>query len=180
MLAYLATVLPRYCSPTARLLALQCALRANCHGEASLPHGLLRGVRLHRHTELWEELEYTGWLQRAVGCGPMQVRLFDPAVLTQSHRPQRARAAHWALHPLYRPAPRALPGAVQLAALTVAAHTRPDGTGTAEMDLLMYLCGLTSHQLDGLFDQLVASCVITSWRRAPQEAEIAWQLPHPD
>ncbi|MEU6002851.1 hypothetical protein ABZ837_34205 [Streptomyces sp. NPDC047197] len=179
MLAYLATALPRYCSPTARLLALQCILRANGHGEASLPHGLLRGMRLHRHTEPWEELEYTGWLQRTVGRGPVQVRLLDPAVQTQSHRPQRARAAHWALHPLCRPAvPRALPGAVQLAALTVAAHTRPDGTGTAEMDLLMHLCAQTSHQLSDLLDQLTASRLISSWRRTPPEAEVTWQLPY--
>lgn len=48
MLTYLASALDCVTSPAARLLALQCALRANAHGWVRLPAGLLRGMRLRR------------------------------------------------------------------------------------------------------------------------------------
>jgi len=42
MLTYLGAALPQFTSPAARLLALQCALRADTHGYVRLPDGLLR------------------------------------------------------------------------------------------------------------------------------------------
>ncbi|MER7204014.1 hypothetical protein CG723_39045 [Streptomyces sp. CB01635] len=62
-----------------------------------------------------------------------------------------------------------LPGAVQLAALTVAAHTRPDGTTSADLDLLIHLCGPTPQQLTDLLDQLAGSQLPASWH---QEGEV--------
>ncbi|MET7639845.1 hypothetical protein [Streptomyces sp. NPDC005438] len=175
MLTYLATALPRFCSPAARLLALQCALRTNGRGEVHLPHGLLRGMRLHQRADLWDELEYAHWLHR--GAGPfMRACLLDAAMRAQPDRPRRARAAHWALPPLPRPASAALPSAVQLTALTVAAHTRPDGAGSADMDLLTHLCAQTPQQLTDLLDELTGSRLLSSWRRAPQETEVVWHL----
>ncbi|MEV6318851.1 hypothetical protein [Streptomyces sp. NPDC051776] len=43
-------------SPGARLLALQCPLPTDTSGRLRVPHGLLRGMRLWGHTELWQEL----------------------------------------------------------------------------------------------------------------------------
>ncbi|WP_329583083.1 hypothetical protein [Streptomyces sp. NBC_01361] len=67
-----------------------------------------------------------------------------------------------------------LPGAVQLAALTVAAHPRPDGTAGADLDPLMHWCGQTPQQLTCLLDQLAGSQLPASWH---QEGEVLWQLP---
>ncbi|MFE4777919.1 hypothetical protein [Streptomyces sp. NPDC056713] len=46
MLSYLAAALPSPTSSQARLLALQCALRADDLGRAELSSGFLRGMRL--------------------------------------------------------------------------------------------------------------------------------------
>ncbi|MFE7113991.1 hypothetical protein ACFU99_00990 [Streptomyces sp. NPDC057654] len=51
MLTYLAAALPRFASPAARLLALQCALRADTRGHVRLPAGLLRGMCLRGSEE---------------------------------------------------------------------------------------------------------------------------------
>jgi hypothetical protein len=179
MLAYLASALPQSCSPGARLLALQCALRTNGRGEVHLPAGLLRGMHLRQRTDLWHELEYAAWLRRDVRR-PVRARLLDAAMQDQPQRPQRARAAHWALQPLPRgPVPRALPCAARLVALVLAAHTRPDGTGTAERDLLTHLCGQTPQQLSDLLGQLARTRCLSSWRDLRSEGEVAWQLDRP-
>jgi hypothetical protein len=101
MLTYLASALPCVTSPAARLLALQCALRASRHGQARLPAGLLRGMRLYRRREAWQELEQSGWLDLPAGrTAGMQVQLLDDTALDQAApRSARRRAAHWALRP---------------------------------------------------------------------------------
>ncbi|MFJ8932075.1 MULTISPECIES: hypothetical protein [unclassified Streptomyces] len=178
-LVYLASALPQSCSPGARLLALQCALRTNEYGEVCLPAGLLRGMRLHQRADLWEELEYAYWLRRDARR-PVRARLLDAAMQAQSNRPRRARAAHWALHPLPRyPVPHTLPCAARFAALVLAAHTRPDGTGTAERDLLTHLCGQATHQLSDLFDQLTRARFLFSWHDVRVAGEVLWQLGRP-
>ncbi|MFD8006201.1 hypothetical protein [Streptomyces mirabilis] len=53
MLTYLAAVLPRFSSPAARLLAVQCALRADTSAYVRLTGGLLRGMRLCGRRKLW-------------------------------------------------------------------------------------------------------------------------------
>lgn len=128
MLTYLASALPRFSSPTARLLALQCALRADGRGHISMPGGFLRGMRLASHAAPWHELEHAGWLRcNERRHGYTQAQILDAAVLNQAPgREERARAAHWTLdpapltelprpyiwqHSLWRRTPRARPAA---------------------------------------------------------------------
>ncbi|WP_055618206.1 hypothetical protein [Streptomyces phaeochromogenes] len=175
-LTYLAVALPRYSSPGARLLALQCALRADHQGHIRLPNGFLRGMRLQDRGELWSELEHAGWLARSSPRhSPMEARLLDAAMHSQaSGRSARARAAHWALRPTPLAAPRGMAPSVQLTALTLAAHTC-DSTGSTELDLLSRLCGQSPQQLEDLLDQLVRSRLLAGWRHIGDE-EISWHL----
>lgn len=58
-------------------MAFQCALHADPNGEVCL----LRGMRLHQRADLWDELEYAGWLRRGARSR-VQVRahLLDAAM----------------------------------------------------------------------------------------------------
>ncbi|WP_413755048.1 hypothetical protein [Streptomyces sp. MMBL 11-3] len=178
MLTYLAAALPQFTSPGARLLALQCALRSDTHGHVRLPGGLLRGMRLHGRTELWEELEHTRWLRRTAGKDPCtQAQLLDEAVLFQqpgSHA--RARAAHWAL----RPSPLASLGgrsaALQLTALTLASYTS-GVAGSTDMEVLARLCGHSPHQTAELLDRLTASRALAAWHHDRETDAVFWRLP---
>ncbi|MET9359195.1 hypothetical protein ABZY14_40820 [Streptomyces sp. NPDC006617] len=60
MLTYLSAALPRFTSPAARLLALQCSLRADTLGHVTVADGLLRSMRLRGRRELWQELAQAG------------------------------------------------------------------------------------------------------------------------
>ena len=85
MLTYLAAALPRFASPASRLLALQCALRADAYGVARLPAGLLRGMRLRGRSEIWEELAHGFWLRSPdLRSTPVVVHLLDAAVRDQA------------------------------------------------------------------------------------------------
>ncbi|MFG2651212.1 hypothetical protein [Streptomyces sp. NPDC048436] len=181
MLTYLAAALPRFCSPSARLLALQCALRADVQGHIRLPYGFLRGMRLASHAAPWNELKHAGWLHctgRQHGC--MQAQLLDAAVLTQAPgREQRARAAHWALHPIPLTTPRETLPSVQLAALAVAVHTEAD-SGRVGVEDLARLCATAPPPLEDLLDQLTLTRTLAFWRQDLEAGEIRWQLPeHP-
>ncbi|MGW2063483.1 hypothetical protein ACWCO9_23075 [Streptomyces sp. NPDC001937] len=178
MLTYLAAVLPRFSSPAARLLALQCALRGDGQGVVRLPGGFLRGMRMHGRSELWRELEHAGWLSRhAVKPPHVEVRLLDPAVLTQAPgRSARRRAAHWALHPEPLATPRGTGLAVQLAALVLSVHSTAD-TGSAESETVTHLCGQSAQQIDDLFDQLARTRVLATWRRDRNSDDLYWRLP---
>lgn len=181
MLTYLATALPRFSCPAARLLALQCALRADTRGQVRLPGGFLRGMRLHGRMELWHELEHAGWLHRVSRkAAPITAQLLDATVLTQAPgRPARMRAAQWALHPTPLSTAAATPPALQLTALALATHTTAI-MGNAEVDLLSRLCGQPPQQLPDLLDQLVRSHLLALWRRSPDHEEIIWLLPQSD
>ncbi|MGW3108336.1 hypothetical protein [Streptomyces sp. NPDC001100] len=178
MLTYLAAALPRFSSPAARLLALQCALRADHHGQICLPHGFLRGMRLHGRVELWLELEHAGWLHRSRRrCSPVQAQLLDAAVLHQDPgRTARVRAAQWALRPTPLALSPALPSALRLAALALAAHSTA-GVGGGELDALARQCGQPPQQLEDLLDQLVRARLVTAWHRHHDSDEIRWELP---
>ncbi|MFF4887493.1 hypothetical protein ACFY2D_32120 [Streptomyces nigra] len=179
MLTYLATALPRFSSPAARLLALQCALRADRHGQIRLPHGFLRGMRLHGRVELWLELEHAGWLHRSRHrCSPVQAQLLDAAVLHQNPgRTARVRAAQWALRPTPLALSAALPSALRLAALALAAHSTA-GVGGGELDTLAHQCGQQPpQQLEDLLDQLVRARLVTAWRHHHDGDEVRWELP---
>ncbi|MFG2227712.1 hypothetical protein [Streptomyces sp. NPDC048644] len=146
MLTYLSATLPRFSSPTARLLALQCALRADSYGRVHLPGGLLRSMRLAGYAAPWHELAHADWLHYSSPTtrrahGGVTAQLLDACVLTQAPtRSGRARAAHWALHLIPLATAREAPPAVQLTALALAAHTA-GRSGSAEADLLTRLCG---------------------------------------
>ncbi|MFB8760778.1 hypothetical protein [Streptomyces nigra] len=178
MLTYLAAALPRFSSPAARLLALQCALRADHHGRIRLPHGFLRGMRLHGYAELWLELEHAGWLYRPRGgsCSPIQAQLLDAADLHTPGRTPRIRAAQWALHPTPLAVSPVLPSALRLTALVLAAHSTA-GAGGGELDALVRQCGQPPQQLEDLLDQLVRARLVTAWHHRHDNAEVRWELP---
>ncbi|MEV7283012.1 hypothetical protein AB0O01_00325 [Streptomyces sp. NPDC093252] len=176
MLTYLAAALPRFTSPAARLVALQCALRADTRGRVRLPVGLLRGMRLHGRPEPWRELTHTRWLQPAVpGSAGVELRLLDAAVRDQAPgRRARRRAAHWALRPL--PVPSAAPPAVHLTALVLAAHSPSSGT---PMEVLSRLSGHSPQQTAELLDLLVAARTIAAWRHDRTCDDVFWQQQDP-
>ncbi|MEU3937966.1 hypothetical protein AB0E85_38995 [Streptomyces sp. NPDC029044] len=176
MLTHLASTLGCVTSPAARLLALQCALRADAHGCARLPAGLLRGMRLHRHTEAWQELAQDDWLDLPdPRTSPLQVRLLDDAALKQAPgRSARRRAAHWALKPTPLIVPAAANPADRLAALVLAAHTTTAGPA-ADMAVVARLCGHSPHQTGALLDRLVAGRTLAAWHHQRDTDEVHWQ-----
>lgn len=176
MLTYLASTLGCVTSPAARLLALQCALRADAHGCARLPAGLLRGMRAYRRTEAWRELAQDGWLDLPdPRAALIEVRLLDVAVLDQAPtRSARRRAAHWALRPTPLAAPVSATPAERLTALALAAHTTPVCT-VADMAVVARLCGHSLRQTGELLDRLVASRTLTSWHHQRDTDEVHWQ-----
>lgn len=181
MLTYLATVLPQFTTPAARLLALQCALRTNLQGQVRLPAGLLRGMRLHGRRELWEELAHTGWLELPdPRPAHLVVRLLDSAVLDQAPaRSARHRAAHWAVHSLPLTLPSAAPCALRLTALVLAVHASAQAPHCAELEVLARLCGHSRHQTQELLDRLVAARTLTAWHHHRDNDEVVWHLPPP-
>ncbi|MFJ8536843.1 hypothetical protein [Streptomyces sp. NPDC093591] len=177
MLTYLGTALPRFTSPAARLLALQCALRADARGHVRLRAGLLRGMRLRGHREPWQELAHADWLELPdFKSVPMRLRLLDAAVLEQvPGRRARCRAAHWALYPAPLPL-LAAPPALRLTALVLAAHTSAQAEHTTDMDILARLCGHSPQQTAELLDRLVAMHALTAWHHSRDTDEVFWQL----
>ncbi|MFI6340813.1 hypothetical protein [Streptomyces sp. NPDC050535] len=177
MLTYLAAALPRFSSSAVRLLALQCALRADSQGRVRLPGGFLRGMRLRGRTELWHELEHAGWLRlpaRRHSC--LEVQLLDAAVLAQAPgRTARVRAAQWALHPVPMAVPPAMPPAVRLTTLVLASHASVRA-GCGDLDTLGRQCGQSPQQLEDLLDQLVRSQVLAAWHHQ-DNGEVSWRLP---
>jgi hypothetical protein len=180
MLTYLSAALPQFTSPAARLLALQCALRADTAGYVRLPGGLLRGMRLHGRAELWGELEHADWLRRAAGRHPhVDVQLLDAVLLSQQPGSRaRARAAQWALRAAPLAVPAGLPPAVRLTALALASHTSDDACST-DLDVLARLCGHSPQQTAELLDRLVTSHALTAWRHNRETDEVFWWLPPP-
>lgn len=178
MLTYLATALPRYTSPCARLLALQCALRTDRRGRVCLAPGFLRGIRLHGRTELWHELEHASWLRPiAPKYSAVEVQLLDAAVLHQAPgRAARLRAAQWALRSVPLAASSACPPAVRLTALALAAHTDA-GVGGVDLDTLTDQCGQSPRQLEDLLDRLVRIRLLAAWYRQRDGDEVRWELP---
>ncbi|MFI5799748.1 hypothetical protein [Streptomyces sp. NPDC051677] len=176
MLSYLASALPCVTSPAARLLALQCVLRAGRNGFAYLPAGLLRGMRLHRRPEVRQELAQGGWLDlpdpRAAG---LRGRLLDDVVLDQAWGPSaRRRAAHWALRPSPFAATAAAAPSERLAALVLAAHTVPAGPAP-DLAAIARLCGHSPQQTGELLDRLVARRILSAWHHQRETDEVRWQ-----
>ncbi|WP_326800510.1 hypothetical protein OIE49_36815 [Streptomyces sp. NBC_01788] len=180
-LTYLAAALPQFTSPAARLLAVQCTLRADARGHTRLPAGLLRGMRLRGRREVWEELAHAAWL-RCPDLRPTQVevQLLDATVLDQvPGRRSRGRAAHWALLPTPLRLPMASPPALRLIALILSAHSADRTVCSIGMDVLTRLGGYSWEQTAELLDRLVALRALTAWCPNRETDEVLWQSRSP-
>ncbi|MGW0165989.1 hypothetical protein ACWDWT_12450 [Streptomyces sp. NPDC003343] len=182
MLTYLAAALPRVTSPAGRLLALQCALRADGFAYVRLPAGLLRGMRLRGRKEVWEELADSDWLEMPdLKPSRLEVRLLDAAILNQAPgRGGRRRAAQWAMRPMPMVPPPAAPPALRLTALVLAAHTSGQIDHCINMDALARLCGHSPDQTAELLDRLTRARVLAAWHHRRDTDEVLWQLPNSD
>ncbi|MFE5008759.1 hypothetical protein ACFRJ3_29715 [Streptomyces sp. NPDC056696] len=179
MLSYLAVALPSPTGPHARLLALQCALRADDRGRTQLPHGLLRGMHLNGEGMWWRELEQAHWLHRPPlsSTNGAAAQLLDATLLSpRPGRRGRARAADWALRTANAPALRNQGSRLQLAAVALAVHVSPGtASGTADAGQVARSCGLTGDQLITTLEQLATTGVLTAWTLDATMDDLAWQ-----
>ncbi|KDN75598.1 hypothetical protein DF19_08780 [Streptomyces olindensis] len=179
MLSYLAATLPSHAGAAARLLAVQCVLRMDSEGRVRLPVGVLRSLRLDRDPRPWKELEQARWLHRAPtvpGAGGRVVvaRILDDVLLAPA-RPDRRRAADWAL----RMAGDGCVGdgdpSLRLVALCLAAHADSStGRGCVEVDRIAHECGLAPAALSHVLDRLAA--LVSSWGVALASGDLYWEL----
>lgn len=184
MLSYLAAALPRCTAAPARLLAVQCALRATASGRLWTPWGLLRGMRMGSAFPYWEELEQAQWLRRlptltSEDARGVSVQLLDATILTQTPtRRDRARAADWALRMASHPALRGMPVVSPLVALTLAAHSSLHSCrGLLEANRFTHMCALSPGLLADVLDDLVSVGALMSWSYDSATEDIAWALP---
>jgi hypothetical protein len=178
ILSYLAAALPPGTSAAARLLALQCALRMNTKMNIRLPNGVLRSLRLHAVQDPWRELEHARWLRiiPANAANEVVAELLDAALLGQAPaRPDRMRAADWALRASSSSTAGTLGPLPQLASAYLAAHTDPQaGSGLSELDQMARACGIPLAQLPVLLDQLAAAGLLRSWQACPDSGDLHW------
>lgn len=182
MLSYLAAALPADTGAAARLIALQCALRMNGSAEARVPYGVLRSLRLGAAMDPRRELSHAGWLHVAPHH-PLTdprlrvVQLLDMDSFSQHPaRPDRLRAADWALRLTSciradsKPSPR-------LVALCLAAHSARGSTqGTAEVEQLARECGLAGPTFIGVVESLTKKEVLSSWSVSQTSEDLHWTL----
>ncbi|MGW0316105.1 hypothetical protein [Streptomyces flavidovirens] len=184
MLSYLAVALPPETSAAARLVAVQCALRATASAHVRIPAGLLRGMRLDSHNTPLQELADAHWLYSATaepsGCHQQgfSAQILDATVRTQAPaRRDRARAADWALRICHANPICLLGVAPRLLALTLASHTPTVSThGLAETDHLTRMCGLTARELTDSLALLTAARWLQSWTFEPSTEDLRWTL----
>ncbi|MFD8302810.1 hypothetical protein ACFV29_10720 [Streptomyces sp. NPDC059690] len=176
ILNYLATVLPDETGAGARMLALQCALRMNNSAQVRLSHGVVRSLRLEPATDSWRELIEAGLLRTLPPDRAVAVQMLDAALLTQHPaRPDRMRAADWALRGTYRA--RTSTPLLRLAALSLVVRTdRGSNQGVAEMDQVARECGMPAAALPPLLEQLVIAGVLATWHAARDAGELSWKL----
>jgi hypothetical protein len=186
MLSYLAVALPPPTTASARLLAVQCALRTTGSGRLWMPAGLLKGMQLGPGSAPWQELEHARWLCRlptapASGRSGVAAQFLDATVLAQAPgRRDRARAADWALRVAYHAKLRSQQGPGRLVALALHAHLSPDGVrGVIEADRLAYMCAMPASTLFSLLDSIAAAGALRSWAHDPATEDITWSLPCP-
>lgn len=156
-LASLHACLPEDVGAPARLLAVQCALRAGPSGRLALPAGLLRGMRLGSTLTPWCELEDAHWLMRLTSsAGPVWVQLLShhgphPA------RHHRARAADWTLRTAREYGADDYDPNTALMALALAACRSPHAAQSpAEREVLSRARGLTPVELTRAVSRLRA------------------------
>lgn len=181
LLSYLASALPPSVSPGTRLLALQCALRTDRHGQVALATGLLRGMRLHSHrAHAWQELEQARWLRHLPGqTGASQrLQLLDVTVLTQApDRAGRHQAADWALRTAHAPVLRDQPARLRLTMLALGVSRVPGEVqeGRADIEQLSRACGLPEERLEGMLLQLRDAGLLATWSCNREDGQVHWQ-----
>jgi hypothetical protein len=179
ILSYLAVVLPSDTAAGARLLALQCALRVNSVLRVGLPAGLLRGLRIDS-ADACRELERAGWLSIVAGPGAegVALQLLDATLLTQTPaRPDRRRAADWALRCGSLTRTCATEPGLQLLGVYLAAHSDPDsGAGLRECDQVVHGCGMPEHDLSRALCALADSGVLKTWQICFDSGDLRWTL----
>ncbi|MFC9629050.1 hypothetical protein ACFTY8_07100 [Streptomyces mirabilis] len=179
ILGYLAVALPKDISAGARLLALQCALRMNASMQVELPAGLLRGLRIEA-VEACRELERTRWLTTADSprAAGITAQLLDATLLAQSPaRPDRRRAADWALHTGCPARIGATEPRLRLPGLYLAAHSDPSsGEGRSECDRIIRDCGMHHQGFHGALSHLTATGILEGWRICPGSGDVHWTL----
>lgn len=189
MLSYLAAALPAHVGAAARLLAVQCALRMDSEGQVRLSAGVLRSLRLDRDPLPWGELERGWWLRRTPTPTPtptptapeaaarvMVAQILDGALFAQSPaRPDRRRAADWALRTAGAGCADTGDPSLRLVALCLAAHADClTGRGCVELDRIARECGLVPAALPPVLDRLGAS--FASWTVALASGDLCWEL----
>lgn len=183
MLSYLAAALPAQASASARLLALQCALRSTTAGVVSIPTGLIRGMQLSASPTALDELQGAQWLHAFTppqpGSEGFTAQLLDVTLRTQAPaRRDRARAADWSLrtcrvktlHPL-GPLPRLL-------VLVLAAHPPADTSeeeSSADQAHLARMCGLAPQNLLRTLELLADTNFLQSWAHDLTHEEVRWK-----
>ncbi|MFD4937237.1 hypothetical protein [Streptomyces virginiae] len=179
MLSYLAAALPPSASPQARLLALQCALRADRHGRVEMPAGLLRGMLLEgREAGVWQELEQARWLHHTrLPSGCHQAQLLDTTVLTQAPgRTLRAQAAGLILRWAHSCHTGAQPAVVRLTAVALKAHRSPDSTsGSADLADFARICALPEEHLNEAVQRLADAGMLSAWSLNTSTGELHWR-----
>ncbi|MFE2424399.1 hypothetical protein [Streptomyces hokutonensis] len=178
MLSYLATALPQGTSPSAHLLAVQCALRMNTRMQVHLPKGVLRSLRLNTTSDPWHELEHARWLRPAPGnaANETTAELLDVTLLSQAPAgPDRRRAADWALRAGSSSATGAAEPLPRLAGVYLAAHTDLEsGSGLGELDRMARACGAQPAELTSTLDQLAATGLLGTWQVCPDSGDLQW------
>lgn len=176
-LEYLAACLPPELDAKARLLALQCALRADAAGCVVISSGLLRAMRLAGDPGPWQDLEDAWWVHPGSADRANPVRLMDGAG-TSHPRAVRARAADWALRVGGVNAFKCLGPHSVLTGLVLAAYG-VNGVGLGSAERLAHLCGLRSAgQLHAELDALMGAGFLMSWTLGPDGRAVVWRL-HP-
>ncbi|WP_430378162.1 hypothetical protein [Streptomyces sp. B1-3] len=177
ILSYLAAALPADVSAGARLLALQCALRTNAYMRVDLPAGLLRGLRIDV-MKACQELAQARWLSVIDGPGPAGIAAVIHDVLAQSPaRPDRRRAADWAMRSGCPAQMGATEPQLRLLGLHLTAHSDPSsGEGLIERNRVVRNCGIRDQELHGALNRLTANDVLDGWRICPESEDVHWTL----
>ncbi len=179
ILSYLAVALPSEVSAEARLLALQCALRMNAQMRVALPAGVLHSLRVGA-AQACRELEQARWLRLddPPGTAGTAAQLLDAALLAQPPaRPDRRRAADWALRTGCPARIGVAEPQMQLLGTSLIAHTDPSSReGLRESDRVLRDCGMPEHELARVLNRLADSGVLERWQICPRSGDVHWTL----
>ncbi|MET7483523.1 hypothetical protein [Streptomyces sp. NPDC005538] len=139
--------------------------------------GLLRSLRIDV-LEACHELARARWLSVVDGPGSAGIAAEIWDVLAQAPaRPDRRRAADWALRTgcparMGETEPR-----LRLAGIYLSAHSDPSsGEGHSEYDRIIRDCGLHDHGFHSALTRLMATGVVEGWRICPDSGDVHWRL----